>query len=82
MKAEQWLADMRETLAEYRNEQNAVAISKYFRNKFASFGLKNGERRNLTKLFLTEAKHFSVEELNAAVRLMWDQPNVNFSMPE
>ena len=78
MKAEQWLADMRETLAEYRNEQNAVAISKYFRNKFASFGLKNGERRNLTKLFLTEAKHFSVEELNAAVRLMWDQPEREF----
>ncbi|MBK7605092.1 MAG: DNA alkylation repair protein [Saprospiraceae bacterium] len=58
MKVEQWLADMRETLAEYRNEHNANAISKYFRNQFASFGLKMANVSNLTKLFLAEAKHF------------------------
>lgn len=78
MKVEQWVADMRETLSECRNEKNAIAISKYFRNQFASFGLKNGERRTLTKLFLIEAKYFSVEELSTAVRLMWDQQEREF----
>ena len=78
MKVEAWIDEMRATLSEYRNEANAYAISKYFRNQFGSFGIKNGERRAITKLFLAEAKSFTVDELSLAIRIMWDQPEREF----
>lgn len=78
MKVNEWLDEMEATLSEYRNEKNAIAIKKYFRNQFESFGLKNGDRRQMTKLFLQEAKKFSVEETKDAIRKLWAKPQREF----
>ncbi len=78
MKVNEWLDEMEATLSEYRNEKNAIAIKKYFRNQFESFGLKNGERRQITKLFLQAAKKFSAEESKDAIRKLWIKPEREF----
>ena len=78
MKVNDWLDEMEATLSEYRNEKNAIIIKKYFRNQFESFGLKNGDRRQITKLFLQEAKKFSSEETRDAIHKLWARPEREF----
>lgn len=78
MNPEQWVEAVEGVMEAHRNAKNAPDIIRYFRNQFGSFGLKNGDRRKLTKQFIVAAKQFSQEEMVETVERMWSRSEREF----
>jgi len=73
-----WVDRLEDAYLEQYNEDNAIAISKYFRNQFESFGLKNGLRRSIAKPFLEELKKENADDLFEIMKLLWAKPQREF----
>ena len=73
MNPEQWVEAVEGVMEAHRNAKNAPDIIRYFRNQFGSFGLKNGDRRKLTKQFIVATKQFSQKELVETIELLWSR---------
>jgi 3-methyladenine DNA glycosylase AlkD len=59
---------------ENKNAENAVAMSKYLRNKFAFFGIKTEERRRLFKSILKENTKEVSENPRAIALALYNKP--------
>ncbi|HQU97223.1 MAG TPA: DNA alkylation repair protein [Saprospiraceae bacterium] len=73
MNPEQWVEAVEGVMEAHRNAKNAPDIIRYFRNQFGSFGLKNEDRRKLTKQFIVATKQFSQKELVETIELLWSR---------
>ena len=78
MNPEQWVEAVEGVMEAHRNAKNAPDIIRYFRNQFGSFGLKNGDRRKLTKQFIVATKQFSQKELVETIELLWSRSEREF----
>ena len=78
MNPEQWVEAVEGVMEAHRNAKNAPDIIRYFRNQFGSFGLKNEDRRKLTKQFIVATKQFSQKELVETIELLWSRSEREF----
>ncbi|TYR80623.1 DNA alkylation repair protein [Priestia megaterium] len=63
---------------QHANEQNAIQMQQYMRNKFQFLGIKAPERRELLKQFLTEHHLPKEEKLEEVLQQLWDLPQREF----
>jgi 3-methyladenine DNA glycosylase AlkD len=64
-------------LREHKNKETAAPMEAYMRNQFSFLGIKTPDRNALIKEFFREGI-VSLEELETAVTMLWDQPEREF----
>ena len=62
----------------YANEKDALAMSKYMKNKFEFFGLKTDLRKSLLKEFLSEHELPDGDEFKEFILKLWSKPQREF----
>ncbi|OIJ22526.1 DNA alkylation repair protein [Anaerobacillus alkalidiazotrophicus] len=66
------LASVIRVFEESRNDQNAILMKRYMKNKFEFLGIKAPERREIMRPLMKEAKKFPREQMVEFVKRLWD----------
>ena len=69
-----YVEGIRHKFLQHRNSNNAIPMKKYMRDQFEFFGIKADLRRELSKEYIKYVGLPPVNELEATVIQLWDQP--------
>lgn len=73
-----WMDQLEDAFLEQGDEEYAIGVSRYFRNQFESFGLKNAVRRALARPYLQALKAERSETILELLQLLWLKPQRDF----
>lgn len=76
--AEEWVDQLEDALLKKEDNEYAISVSKYFRNQFEFFGMKNGVRRATAKPFIENLRTSDAANLMQIIELLWAKPQREF----
>ena len=68
-----FLKEIKELFSEHRNNNNAVWMSKYMKNKFTFYGIKAPLRKKITKEYLAKTETLNCNQIEFTVLLLWKE---------
>lgn len=69
-----YVLDIKTTLSQNSNLENAFFMKKYMKNKFDFYGIKSPLRKELCKSFLKKENIPGIIEIESIIKTLWNEP--------